>query len=74
MIGKWGKCSTADEESGTITATFEDQEGFVTGDLPMVYPPGLGNKNLPKPGDEVFVIMFGRTEGVCLGVSSEYVK
>ncbi|MEC0234080.1 hypothetical protein P4H71_07010 [Paenibacillus kribbensis] len=74
MLPKWGICSTADEASGTITATFPDREDFVTGDLQVVFPAGALRKTLPQPGDEVFVIMFDRTNGVCFGVSSEFVN
>ncbi|MEK5086835.1 hypothetical protein MKY98_07855 [Paenibacillus sp. FSL M8-0228] len=74
MLAKWGTCSTADEGSGTITATFPDREDFVTGDLPVVFPAGMLRKTLPKPGDEVFVFMFDRSNGVCFGVSSEFVN
>ncbi|KAF6628771.1 hypothetical protein H6F38_19855 [Paenibacillus sp. EKM208P] len=74
MLPKFGTCSTADEASGTITATFPDREDFVTGDLPVVFPAGMLRKTLPKPGDEVFVLMFDRSNGVCFGVTSEFVN
>ncbi|MGG1650105.1 hypothetical protein [Paenibacillus sp. NRS-1780] len=74
MLPKWGTCSTADEASGTITATFPDREDFVTGDLPVVFPAGILRKTLPKPGDEVFTLMFDRSNGVCFGVTSEFVN
>lgn len=74
MLPKFGTCSTADKASGTITATFPDREDFVTGDLPVVFPAGILIPTLPKPGDEVFVLMFDRTSGVCFGVTSEHIN
>ncbi|MNW45611.1 hypothetical protein D3C74_228800 [compost metagenome] len=74
MLPKFGTCSTSDQDSGTITATFPDREDFVTGDLPVIFAPGALSDKVPQPGDEVFVIMFDRTKGVCLGVTSEYIN
>jgi hypothetical protein len=74
MFAKFGTCSTSDKDSGTVTVTFPDMEGFVTGDLPVIYPKKVEEPDVPQPGDEVFVIMFDRSNGVCLGVTSDYVE
>ncbi|MBO2943587.1 phage baseplate assembly protein V [Paenibacillus sp. F411] len=70
-IFRIGVCSTADPESGTITATFEDRQDMVSGDLPVLTPGGWARRNeLPEPGQVVACLFLanGVSDGICLGV------
>ncbi len=69
-IFRVGVCSTADPETGTITAVFEDQEDKVSGDLPVLTRGGWARSNdIPEPGQEVACLFLanGISDGICLG-------
>jgi len=66
-----GECSTSDQESGTITATFGDRDDMVSDVMPVLYPGGWGASNgIPQPGDSVACIFLGNgvSDGICLGI------
>lgn len=67
---KVGICSTSDENSGTITATFPDKDNVVSSPLPVINLAGFGNyRGVPQPGDTVFCAFLGNglSDGVCFG-------
>lgn len=66
-----GVCDTADPESVTITAVFEDQDDMKSWTLPVVTTGGWGRSNsMPEPGQEVACLFLaaGNSDGVCIGV------
>lgn len=70
-IFRIGVCSTSDPVSGTITVVFEDRDGMVSGDIPVMSPGGWGRSNtIPQPGETVACLFLanGVSEGICLGV------
>ncbi|OPG98421.1 hypothetical protein B2I21_08710 [Chryseobacterium mucoviscidosis] len=69
-MAKVGICSTSDEDSGTLTATFPDRDDMVSGVLPIVYMGGIGKRRgVPQPGDTVacFFLGNGMSDGFCIG-------
>lgn len=69
-MAKVGVCSTSDEGTGTLTATFPDRDDMVSGDLPVVYFGGLGRRRgVPQPGDTVACIFLGNgmSDGFVIG-------
>lgn len=70
-IFRTGVCDTADPESGTITAVFEDRDDMKSGNLPVLTTGGWGRSNaMPEPGQEVACLFLsnGISDGICLGV------
>lgn len=62
-----GIVSTVDSSRYTVRVTFPDREGLVSGELPLVAPPGL--HRLPNVGDNVLCVFLGNgiRSGYCLG-------
>jgi phage baseplate assembly protein gpV len=60
-----GKVSSINYPAGAVRVTFEDKDGIVSDELPMI----AHEYEMPKVGDEVLCLFFGNSisSGVCLG-------
>lgn len=62
-----GLVSTVDSQRYTVRVVFPDRDNMVSGELPLVAPPGL--HRLPNVGDNVLCLFLGNgiSKGYCLG-------
>ncbi|WP_425057612.1 hypothetical protein SCACP_21290 [Sporomusa carbonis] len=70
-IVRVGKVSSVDSATASVRVAFEDRQGMVSYDLPVIVPWSMKNKfhYLPDVGEQVLCLFLpnGNAQGFCLG-------